>query len=622
MSVGYDVLKPYKSLILAQVGENHVPELVVEPMILDFKSLLNIDENPDLHIVTEGLMTPFEVTPTGSSEKGHMHVKFLHYTEKRAPGWYGGEGAVQDTLNHLIVACQLNQQVAIYTSDSRMRTTVTREIRLGTRDGLGALNLLAAELLNAAFVRGPTRTVWLSGIHAPVSVKANSKVLSGLDLRDALDPLGDQSYCFTAARSSVPTLELPVGVSPRGARVWMGATSCWNDFVKTVADLLHYVGATTEPDTKPLPVLAIPASQAPALADAYEINFLPPELLDDDPSLEPEKKEKMERWAYRTHLKILENHDDSLKAKVTMDDVSLGTLTLEFDTSDVANVKIRATVMRDPACPDKYAACVEELKEVSQKSRWIKVWYESGHTLTNGAIFEVRYRDQSFEKFCWGDFKDYEIKTEKFWEGSFPDNPFDLIGTQKSLFCWVLNNWPPPGDPYSATAGWLACDDGAMEIADFIHLDVGGEKPALTQIHVKASESDSATRSFSVPRFEKVTSQAVKNLRFLDRLDMDVGLRKGLETKIGKLVWHDGSVSNREEMLEAIGKIGASYRRVVVILQPQIRKSKLDEVRKAISEGKSPKDADRLRQLDTLLLGAQASCRSFNAELWVLADKE
>jgi hypothetical protein len=94
-----------------------------------------------------------------------------------------------------------------------------------------------------------------------------------------------------------------------------------------------------------------------------------------------------------------------------------------------------------------------------------------------------------------------------------------------------------------------------------------------------------------------------------------------LETKIGKLVWHDGSVSNREEMLAAIAKIGASYRRVVVILQPQIRKSKLDEVRKAISEGKSPKDTDRIRQLDTLLLGAQASCRSFNAELWVLADK-
>jgi hypothetical protein len=265
---------------------------------------------------------------------------------------------------------------------------------------------------------------------------------------------------------------------------------------------------------------------------------------------------------------------------------------------------------------------VEELKEVSQKSRWIKVWYESGHTLTNGAIFEVRYRDQSFDKFCWGEFKDYEIKKEKFWQGeTFPDNLCDLIGTRNSLFCWVRNKWPPCDGPYSETAGWLACDDGAMEIADFIHLDVGGKEPVLTQSHIKASESDSAKRSFSVPRFERVTSQAVKNLRFLDRLNMEGGLRQGLKTQIGKCVWHDGLVSNRDEMLEAIAQIGASYRRVVVILQPQIRKSKLDEVRKAISEGKSSKDTDRIRQLDTLLLGAQASCRSFNAELWVLADK-
>jgi len=359
MTVGYNVLKPYKSLILAQVSEGRVPEIVVEPVIFDFKSLLNIDGHPDLDIVTEGPTTSFEVKPPGSSEKGQMHVKFLHYTETRAPGWYRGEGEVQDTLNHLIVACQLNRQVAIYVSDSRMRTTATRQVRLGAGDGLGALRLLAAELLNAAFVRGPTRTVWLSGIHTTVSVNADSKILSGLDLRDALDPLGDQSYYFTAARSSVPKLELHVGVSPRGARVWVGATSDWDNFVKTVAGLLHYVGATIERDTKPLPVLAVSAIQAPALTEAYEIQFLPPELLADNPSLEPEKKEKMERWAYRTQFENLKTLDSSLEVGVTMDGVSLGTLTLVFDYSDMANVKIVATVTDDPACPDEYVAYVK-----------------------------------------------------------------------------------------------------------------------------------------------------------------------------------------------------------------------------------------------------------------------
>jgi hypothetical protein len=484
------------------------------------------------------------------------------------------------------------------------------------------LTLQDVELLNAAFVRGPIRTIWLSGIHAPVSVKADSKILSGLDLRDALDPLGDQSYYFTSARSSVPKLGLPVGVSPRSARVWLGATSSWDDFVKTVADLLKYVEATTERDTQPLSALAVPAMQAPALDEAYEIRFLPPELLADDPTSEPENKQLMERWAYRTDLEILKTHEDSLEVRVNMDDVSLGTITLEFDTSDVANIKIKAKVTPpDPACPVAYQDYVEELKAVSKKTGWIKVWYESDYTLTNRAIFEVRYRDEPFDGFHWFEFKDYEITTEKPWgNGPAPTNP-DSLGRQKSLFDWVRNNWPPPCRPYSETGGWLACDDGPMEIADFIHLDVEGEKPVLTQIHVKGSKSDSATRGISVRDYEQVTSQAVKNMRFLDRLHMDVGLTEGLKRKIGNLVWHDRSVSTREEMLKAISQIGASYRRMVVILQPSVRKSMLEEVRKANSEGKPHRDTGRARQLNTLLLNAQASCRSLSAELWVLADK-
>ena len=140
-----------------------------------------------------------------------MHVKFLHYTEERTPGWYGGDGEVRDTLNHLIVACQQNRQVAIYLSDSRKRSAATRQIKAGQGAGLGAIKLLEPDLLNAAFVKGKTRTVWLSGTHARVSVKADSKILSGLDLRDALDPLGDQTYYFTAARSSVPEPWAPGG---------------------------------------------------------------------------------------------------------------------------------------------------------------------------------------------------------------------------------------------------------------------------------------------------------------------------------------------------------------------------------------------------------------------------
>ena len=58
-----------------------------------------------------------------------------------------------------------------------------------------------------------------------------------------------------------------------------------------------------------------------------------------------------------------------------------------------------------------------------------------------------------------------------------------------------------------------------------------------------------------------------------------------------------------------------------MILQSLVRKSSLDKVRKALKEGKPHSDTARIHQLDTLLLGAQDSCRSLGAELWVLVDK-
>ena len=86
-------------------------------------------------------------------------------------------------------------------------------------------------------------------------------------------------------------------------------------------------------------------------------------------------------------------------------------------------------------------------------------------------------------------------------------------------------------------------------------------------------------------------------------------------------VWLNGETRTREEMLEELDKIGASYKRVVVVLQPHVRKSRLEQVREAIRKKESHQDKGRLRQLDTLLLGAQASCRAVGAELWVVADQ-
>ena len=222
----------------------------------------------------------------------------------------------------------------------------------------------------------------------------------------------------------------------------------------------------------------------------------------------------------------------------------------------------------------------------------------------------MRHRDIPFRGFQWVDFSSYDVICEK------PD-PLAKIGNQSSLFCWTKNVWPQPVSGDSAPGGWLACDDGAMEIADFIHLDDKSSPPTLTLIHVKAAASKSPTRQVSVARYEVVACQDVKNLRYLDRLHIEQGLANGLEHKIGSLVWHDRSANTRKQMLAALKVLGTNYRRRVVIVQPHVRETSW----KAAQSNPAGSDAARLRQLDTLLLSAEASYHALGAELVVIGAR-
>lgn len=187
--------------------------------------------------------------------------------------------------------------------------------------------------------------------------------------------------------------------------------------------------------------------------------------------------------------------------------------------------------------------------------------------------------------------------------------PLDSTGKEKSLFCWVQQNWP-----FGDKGGWLACDDGAGELADFVHIDDNLAVPMVSLIHVKGSGSKTANRGISVSDYEVVTGQAVKNLRHVDRDLLAEGLEKGIGKKISKLVWHDRKASTRSKFLTILKKIGANHTRQVIIIQPRVTKVRHDAARAKPTSV----DATRLRQLDTLLIGADLSCRALNAGFKVL----
>lgn len=167
----------------------------------------------------------------------------------------------------------------------------------------------------------------------------------------------------------------------------------------------------------------------------------------------------------------------------------------------------------------------------------------------------------------------------------------------------------------SVNAGWLACDDGAGEKADFIHFDEHSR--TLSLIHIKASDSESAQRSVAVARYEVVVSQAIKNLRFLDRDNLRAGLLARANGNTLSMSWCSGNPCATADFIAALERIDARCERRVVILQPHLR----SEVFHRATANPDSQDGRRLRQLNTLLVGAESSCRALGAKLTVIGAR-
>lgn len=225
------------------------------------------------------------------------------------------------------------------------------------------------------------------------------------------------------------------------------------------------------------------------------------------------------------------------------------------------------------------------------------------------------YSDQPFN-WKFADFSGYAIKNEK------PPVPGNRSLAQciaadndNSLFAYVCEKMfvDAAGNP----TGWLASDDGSMELADFIHIDPA--KKVISLVHVKASKSDAADRAAAPAEFEVVVSQAVKNLRHLDRRNLFDELKRGKAKKIGAAVWHDGiKQADREGFLAAAKKLPRATARQLIVLQPRLT---LKERTRCTADDAPPSHSLRLKQIETLMLAARASALACGATFIGYADK-
>lgn len=615
MAITKQHLKPYKSFLLCHA----VPDVETKEMVRDLRNYLREEVDSRDHII--------EVTNGGNvTETDDVALAFFHYMEHRQCSWTSNPD-VFDTLRHEVVVCGREHFFAVQSSDAAIRQWLLKQIQEGVEAPCDKLSLPPIGVMNAAFAHGQTVTLWLSGTHRRNVSKADNKIVSGLDLRYALDPLADQSFFFTAIRSSIATGDFAkqaIGLSPRKAGVWINASKDWPDFVKTAGILMKAASNVATMVANPLPILATPidTGASPKLGEVYDAAFIPPEFLDAQASEDDRKL--AEKWS-SARFDIQNSSGTQIKIALVLLQAGEENVVGDFDiTLDISKpTAVKWTVKAEAADDgDNTQANVKEALDILNRQRsWLKLWFESGHVLADCGIYEQRFRDVRFPMdgasalggWLWHDFNGFAIKQEK------PDPlSADNIGKQKSLFCWMQTHWKPHDAKSHYPGGWLASNDGSMEIADFIHLNDTATTPVLSLIHVKGAHSDSPGRKVAISPYEVVVGQAVKNIRHLDHELLEGNFNERLDKRIRTAVWQNRKkASDRKKMLKMIAALGTNYQRRVIVVQPHVRKTTLQKAYDA-----NPETAQHLlaKQLDTLLVAAAANCHAVGAVFYVIGD--
>ena len=599
MELGH--LKPYQSVLLLEIPPGESNSGVVTKLrdqIIDIVALRLPEGNPP---VSGGR----PITSVG------LQSAFATYIEKKTPSWCLESTDIKDTVNHLVVVSRYHRILAVYTSEVALKQVLARKIS-GHSEGYEGLVLLSPEKLVSSLTTGEAHTLWLSGIHRRIASKPDNKILSGLDLRFALDPLSDQSYFFTAARSkgTIDDSQVSIGVSPAKSVVWIGPSVDWSAYRRSIKSLLMKIDEGQDDQYTPMPILASPVLQEDVVDDlqgAFDAAILPPEMLDGNAT--EEEQHQATRWSNYL-LEPVDSNDQMIDITIVEDDIAQGRVRIAIDASRPSKIRFTSETVE---VDDHNQELVNEFKTLLRdKAHWIKLWFESGHVLADRQIYSVQHRDIPYPDmgWRWANLDAYDVKKEK-------PNPLaaENIGEQDSLFCWVKNEWVPDGRDNDYPGGWLASNDGSLEIADFIHLDDTATPPVLTLIHVKGANNNSAQRRISTSAYEIVVGQAIKNLRHVDHLLLAENFVELVERRLQDAVWHDRELVDRQEMLDALQVVGASCTRRVCILQPHVRQDALTEGRQA-----TPGSRNRhlVKQLDTLLIAARANAHAMGSEFVVI----
>jgi hypothetical protein len=596
----YESLTPFVSLTLG------LPNLPMTDAALAAKALGGVAQllAPDVRAKTVLNV----VQGPAHKGAGGVAVGAFHYKRRVVPGWTTDE-AIVDLENHLVVTVALKGRVALHFSDFRLRGPVRANLSADVHKDLPLSWLFPVPrgLMSAAFLKdGETRTLWLSGTHRRNALKADAKILSGVDLDYALDPLEDQSFFWSAARSRQSGLAVVIGVSPSSSRVWTRKAVDFNDFLAASKDVLIRLEATRKPVDAPFRYLASPLTsvQADTVHSAFDASIMPEELSADAEQDEHDAV-ALSTLVYETNLAVTPDKgtSPSFAVHANRNGQLLGSFHVEVSIDSSGKVKFKANSVR----PIKsYADQLRTLAAQFVRGRGVNIRYDTGHSVSSGHVFLLASQRVQFSAYEGRDFNRYDGLSQftKYDISKEKPSSLDRIGQEDSLFCWVQHH----------RLGWLACDDGSMEKADFIHLDETASPPVLSLIHVKAAGNASDNREISVAAYEVVTAQALKNLLRLDRDGLISGLTESV--RASNHFWHKGAVAKKEDFIARLKGLPANHDKQVIVLQPHVRSSDLEN----LTPGTGIQGV-RLDQLNTLLVAAQRTCNGVATRFNVICSE-
>ncbi|MBB5835861.1 hypothetical protein [Kribbella italica] len=533
------------------------------------------------------------------------------------PGWSYPDAGFADTSNYLTVLLRIGRLIAVH-ADPLVVDRLQRWLDKAPRP---AARRVPPEVLETALLQGASKGLWLRNTHRRRATKPDTKTISGLSLRDALSPFEDAGYAMGSARALLDddpdrtALQGTVGTTPRKSSVWLKASTDFVSFAAAVGELLSLLEQELAAGVSfghGLPHLARAVDDLTGVFGAYEVRTPPPEDLPDLPGI----GEELIAAAEILEDSVIGVHGKDNSADLVVDVGFGGSISGAFaivpkPADDGFQLSVGyADRPNNPSDPQ--VAC--QIMDALEHTELLTIYYRSGHTFTDGRIWRDQVPVAPFGNWAFEDFTTFALDREKpirpqdGRRSATPQEIHDLIGRpeDQSLFGWVVRHFG---------AGWLTCDDGSGEAADFFHISPGG---TLSAIHVKGAHSASPRRRVAASAYEVVVGQAVKNLSFNDVERLRSRLHRA---PVGRpACWTDSTrTPDRSDFLEALELRNATDDHRVVVVQPHLSYATYQRLRADSVPTDSP-DLFRLHLVENMLNSARASAVGIGSDLVVIGS--